>query len=564
MKKRNLFITLGLAMGLGLGVAAGLGAEKKAIEAKAAGEEYVYTGQVDSDAWVEDNTRKLTDGAAPVEMRFYNGKAFKFQYNNWALQANRFTGTASGCFGGGNGNDIYANTDCYVMASLQGNGSNGTLTFDYIDKYQMVGDAFADSWDTTPRSVYQFNEEQDGTFTWTGNIQTGKRFRIIYPGVWQTRINWNNVNGSSAKVSDGTFVQASTVVSDSDNNIYCTSGGTYVFTIEDGGLSIEDIPATQYTVSYDENGDSTIDETEKVIEGETIIGYTPFKYGYHFDYWTLGGDEFNPTTPITGNITLVAHWTALTADEEIYVITGYGASWSGRYIYAYDSTDSNNDNKKNFGVWPGMEVEAALQSGLFAVTTSANFGGSSDVYWNGGVMKIGFFDEFSCDKVIFHNNNGKEVNLDVVDGAGYFYNGQNVGECQDVVGVAAKVVFDYDAEFGADDPHCSTAPAKAAELYNAWYDARLVEGVAGWLDSSVVTSSNIRIDTAAAAMKMIVDKANDAGGSFVLHGSGAANVPFFSSETASGNSVVLIIAIVSGVALIGVASYFLLRRRKED
>ena len=69
MKKRNLFITLGLAMGLGLGVAAGLGAEKKAIEAKA---EILASGSITIDAtggsWATNAggqkfSVKFTDGA---------------------------------------------------------------------------------------------------------------------------------------------------------------------------------------------------------------------------------------------------------------------------------------------------------------------------------------------------------------------------------------------------------------------------------------------------------------------------------------------------------------------
>ena len=62
------------------------------------------------------------------------------------------------------------------------------------------------------------------------------------------------------------------------------------------------------TVTFDSAGGSAVAPIS-VLEGETITEPTdPTRSGYTFDKWTLDDEEFNFTTPITDDITLVATW----------------------------------------------------------------------------------------------------------------------------------------------------------------------------------------------------------------------------------------------------------------
>ena len=65
----------------------------------------------------------------------------------------------------------------------------------------------------------------------------------------------------------------------------------------------------QYTVTFDANGGSAV-ETQKVENGKTASKPAdPVKTGYIFLGWTLNGEPFDFSTPVTADITLKASWT---------------------------------------------------------------------------------------------------------------------------------------------------------------------------------------------------------------------------------------------------------------
>jgi len=64
----------------------------------------------------------------------------------------------------------------------------------------------------------------------------------------------------------------------------------------------------EYTVTFDSNGGSKV-ASQKVKEGDTaVIPVPPTKKDYVFDGWTLKKKNFDFSTKITKNITLVAKW----------------------------------------------------------------------------------------------------------------------------------------------------------------------------------------------------------------------------------------------------------------
>ena len=194
----------------------------------------------------------------------------------------------------------------------------------------------------------------------------------------------------------------------------------------------------------------------------------------------------------------------------IYIHTGSGTDWSNRYIYAFDSTDPNNDSKKYFGAWPGSKVPQV--SGI-EVTVAANIGNSHDSYWNGGIYRISIPTTSTIDHIIFHNNNGggdnQTADIPLVFGNTYLYNGGNGYHSLSDAGAAAKVVFDFDKAIGTVGAMCGTGGAfetltaaergaRFAELYSEYLIASQDNDVAGWLNPSTLTSANQTVETIAA------------------------------------------------------------------
>ena len=79
------------------------------------------------------------------------------------------------------------------------------------------------------------------------------------------------------------------------------------------------------------------------------------------------------------------------------------------------------------------------------------------------------------------------------------------------------------------------------------------------MDSSVVTTSNIPVNVAAAAMKMIVDKANLNGANITLHGLANSPLSLFVEESNS----MWVIAAIAVASLVAVGGVFFIRKRKE-
>ncbi len=70
----------------------------------------------------------------------------------------------------------------------------------------------------------------------------------------------------------------------------------------------EETPVPNYTVSFD-TGDGTAISVQKVPVGACATEPTsPTRDGYTFAAWTLGGVDYDFTTPVRGDITLVARW----------------------------------------------------------------------------------------------------------------------------------------------------------------------------------------------------------------------------------------------------------------
>ena len=90
---------------------------------------------------------------------------------------------------------------------------------------------------------------------------------------------------------------------------------------------------TLYTVTFDSNGGSPVDAQE-VVENETATEPAdPTRDNYTFGGWKLGNVLYTFSTPVTGNITLVASWTYAPAH-----ISSVSINYSSIYTWQGDAT----------------------------------------------------------------------------------------------------------------------------------------------------------------------------------------------------------------------------------
>ena len=69
------------------------------------------------------------------------------------------------------------------------------------------------------------------------------------------------------------------------------------------------VKKVQYTVTFNSNGGTAVD-SQTVKYGELAVKPAdPTRDGYTFNGWTLNGTPYDFSSPVTGNITLVAQWT---------------------------------------------------------------------------------------------------------------------------------------------------------------------------------------------------------------------------------------------------------------
>ncbi len=68
---------------------------------------------------------------------------------------------------------------------------------------------------------------------------------------------------------------------------------------------------TEYTVSFDTDGGSTVPAQKVTTGGYASAPEAPTRDGFTFAAWTLNGVDYDFTAPVTGDITLIARWVAM-------------------------------------------------------------------------------------------------------------------------------------------------------------------------------------------------------------------------------------------------------------
>ena len=136
--------------------------------------------------------------------------------------------------------------------------------------------------------------------------QTGILTATVAPSnATNKKVTWSTSNASVASVNNGVVTAvaqgtATITVTTADGNKTATCAVT---------VNPKTTPTVSYTVTFNSDGGSAV-AAQTVNSGETATKpANPTKEGYTFAGWYLGDNEYNFSTPVTGNITLVAHWT---------------------------------------------------------------------------------------------------------------------------------------------------------------------------------------------------------------------------------------------------------------
>lgn len=97
-------------------------------------------------------------------------------------------------------------------------------------------------------------------------------------------------------------------VNTTDTGVY-----TLTYTVDDAAGNTAQVTriievAVAYTISFDSNGGSAVDSIT-VFDGEIAVKpVDPTRDGYRFVGWTLNGEAYDFTTPVTEDLQLVAQW----------------------------------------------------------------------------------------------------------------------------------------------------------------------------------------------------------------------------------------------------------------
>ncbi|WP_291529308.1 InlB B-repeat-containing protein [Bacteroides sp. UBA939] len=146
----------------------------------------------------------------------------------------------------------------------------------------------------------------------------------------------------------------------------------------------EDDPAeeTFYTVSFDAGGGTPAPKVQRVKEGDkaTAPATNPAKDGYVFLYWHTSGatTAYNFQTPVTGDFTLYAKWTAEGGEEK----PGNAMVASGRYSYFVLNANgvlqaSGRNDYGQFGMGDKTDMQTLTQ---IATDVAAVYAGGSSAF----------------------------------------------------------------------------------------------------------------------------------------------------------------------------------------
>ena len=101
----------------------------------------------------------------------------------------------------------------------------------------------------------------------------------------------------------------------------------------------------KYTVTFDSNGGSEVEEQLVEYMNKAEIPDAPTKEGYRFNGWYIGEKEFDFNSEVTDNITLTAHWMANDYTVEFKKNSKKASGTMDAQSFKYDEEKALSENK---------------------------------------------------------------------------------------------------------------------------------------------------------------------------------------------------------------------------
>lgn len=156
-----------------------------------------------------------------------------------------------------------------------------------------------------------------------------------------------------------------------------------------------------FTVAFNSDGGSAVD-TQDVDEGQTVSEPSvPTKMGYDFAGWKLNGSAYDFSTPITGDIQLIASWNPKT--DTAYKFEVYAEELDGTYNHfiTYDRTGTTDAN-----VALGEDDLALIPTGFEFDSDNEGNVVSGKVEADGSLVLKAYINRISID-IKYYDDNGE-------------------------------------------------------------------------------------------------------------------------------------------------------------
>ena len=210
-------------------------------------------------------------------------------------------------------------------------GTRYTVTFNADGKVYKTSSALENTKVSKPtdptKAGYKFVEWQldDKAFSFDTKITGDITLTAKFEKITAYTVTFNSDGGSEVKSQQVEVGKKATKPTDPTKAGYSfgewqLNGKAYNFdSTVNSDITLKAAWKKVYTVTFNkENG--TSDDTQSVVEGNTVTKPTdPVKEGYVFDEWLYNRQTFDFTTPITQDITLVAHYRPSTSNPDVLV-----------------------------------------------------------------------------------------------------------------------------------------------------------------------------------------------------------------------------------------------------
>ena len=469
----------------------------------------------------------------------------------------------------------------------------------------MVGDF--NGWNNN-NSDYQFTEQNDGSFTWSGEITKGY-LRVISPGSWTTLLD----NTKLGDDCDGIF--DATTQPTGDKNIYCDTTGNYVVTMNSAKNRLDFSTAPHVAPIYsligdfgghnwDYDEDFTVNEetTTATLNSISLAKGNSFKVRRNHDWavsyaWAAANGHINITDPLSRgedclgdagpndhNIAVLHNGTynfSLNYSTGVLTITGTRANSDSDIAFeAYISTNGGEYVATEMALKAGSSTEYMMTRDFVAgekmyLKYGSSYYHYSDFKDNEGTIKGKQFVANGNDAEALYNGN-YTIYFETAtgDNFGGWFQYNSVSEAQITANVISYAEYFNDEVGGVCDPQGKTTVI--SDLQAAWssvktrYDNAPADSVRTAIKGATASDPNAEVkefvEKYASVYELRGNSLSAQGGDFLQKGitpvGANTTIRNISNSNKTNAWVIVVISSIVIVSLLGAG--LMIKRRKED